>query len=148
MVLCYDVSNPRSLVRARQYLQEVIQNTHDIVICVVGCKTDLEAVPGLEDEARKLAESVNGLYLRTSAKNNTGVSELFHKLAASMLHNVRGDAFTVFPEKQAEATDSSTANDSDDHVVDDSEDAKKGPKGVCEGSLLVCGTDERSCCIM
>jgi GTPase SAR1 family protein len=84
-ILCYDVSNPRSLVKLRGWLEELRSNTNRIVVSIVACKTDLEPVPGLQDEARKVAKAEDALYFETSAKKNQGVSELFHKTAERVL---------------------------------------------------------------
>jgi len=83
-ILCFDVSNPQSLHRLRRWLQELQANVR-IVITIAACKCDLEPVPYLEKEAKALAESVNALYVRTSAKTNQGVEELFQKTAARVL---------------------------------------------------------------
>jgi Ras-related protein Rab-5C len=86
-ILCYDVSNPRSLLNLRQRLEELKENitVGRIVVAIAACKCDLEPVPGLQDEARKLAKSVDALYVETSAKDDVGVTKLFSQTAERVL---------------------------------------------------------------
>jgi small GTP-binding protein len=101
-IVCYDSSNPHSVVRLRRSLQEldkyIKQNHTPMVLAVAACKCDLQssssssgggngtAVPGLEAEARRIAKSYDALYFPyTSAKNNQGVTEVFTKTAARVL---------------------------------------------------------------
>jgi small GTP-binding protein len=84
-ILCYDISNPCSLVRLRGWLKEVQESTGQIVLAIAACKGDLEPVPGLPEEAQSLADSVGALYVHTSAKDNEGVSELFQLTAERVL---------------------------------------------------------------
>jgi Ras-related protein Rab-5C len=84
-ILCYDVTNPRSLVKLRSWLEQVRANTSPIVIAIAACKTDLEAVPGLQEEGRKLAQAEDALYFETSAKRNINVHEVFHQTAERVL---------------------------------------------------------------
>ena len=206
-ILTYDVSQPASLHRLRQFLEEVQRNTvgRRIVIAIAACKCDLPAAPGLQDEARRLADSVGVLYLETSSKNNVGVYDLFSQTAERVLacqadaangiglpipvttggttrlpraqtaaarlrssslgHNAsqlepvlplnasptvdnKNNVSIVdnaTPDTEAEETD----NPVDDAVVDSADGrSPSSPSVMCEGSLLVCGTDDRSCGIM
>lgn len=89
-IVCYDSSNPNSVVRLRKSLQEldkyIKQNHTPMVLAVAACKSDLSPVPGLEAEARRIAKAHDALYFGyTSAKTNQGVMEVFTKTAARVL---------------------------------------------------------------
>jgi GTPase SAR1 family protein len=60
-------------------------NNWDMVICIAACKCDLGPSPGLAEEAKRLAQAVGALYMETSAKDNIGVTQLFHDTAARIL---------------------------------------------------------------
>lgn len=208
-VLTYDVSQPASIHRLRQFLEEVQRNTvgRRIVIAIAGCKCDLSPAPGLQDEARRLADSVGALYIETSSKNNVGVHDLFSHTAERVLEwqaeaangtglpipvttggtvrlprvqpvstGLRSSSLgqkpsllepilplnpaavdkskdyvsivdTSTPDTEAEEND----NPLDDAVVENlnTMPVTASSKGVmCEGSFLVCGTDDRGCFIM
>ena len=86
-VICYDISNPRSLSRLRKSLEELnrYKQNSPMVLTIAACKSDLSSVPGLEEEARRMAKAHDALYVKTSAKTNKGVSEVFQKTAARVL---------------------------------------------------------------
>lgn len=88
-IVCYDSSNPNSVVRLKRSLEELdryIRQNHPMVLAVAACKSDLLAVPGLEEEARRTAKAYDALYFgHTSAKMNQGVTEVFQKTAARVL---------------------------------------------------------------
>ena len=205
-ILTYDVSQPASLHRLLQFLDEVQRNTvgRRIVIAIAACKCDLPAAPGLQDEARRLADSVGALYLETSSKTNVGVYDLFSHIAervlacqadaangtglpipvttggttrlpraqtasarmrSSSLGNNASQLEPVLPlnvptvdcKNNVSIVDNTTPdteaeendNPAEDAVVDSTDGSSpSSPSVMCEGSLLVCGTDDRSCCIM
>ena len=86
-IICYDVSNPRSLTRMKKSLEELhrYKQNSPMVLTIAACKADLHSVPGLEEEAKRLAKSYDAIYVRTSAKANKGVFEVFQKTAARVL---------------------------------------------------------------
>lgn len=91
-IICYDVSGNAQdqISKLQTWLEQVEQNIsnqsdHRIVLCVAACKSDLAATPGIEDEARRVAQQYGALYIKTSAKNDTNVSEVFTKTAESVL---------------------------------------------------------------
>jgi small GTP-binding protein len=194
-VLAFDVCQPGSVVQMKRWLEQVLQNTagRRIVIAVAACKGDLEAAPGLEEEAQRLAVAADAIYVKTSAKDNTGVHELFEKVAARVLQwhreevagtglhipvtvgvgqlphstRVRSSAHHLSPyrttaraespsEKGEHHNNDASSGHTPDTVAEDDvmvegeekkqEDISSNP--MCEGSLLVCGTDDRGCCLM
>ena len=56
-----------------------------MVIAIAACKSDLTPVPGLEDEAKRIAKQHDAVYVRTSSKTNEGVEEVFQQTAAKVL---------------------------------------------------------------
>jgi len=99
-IVCYDVSAPveEQIPRLEGWLQQVQRNIADqsseqsggnnnriIVLSVAACKSDLPATPGIEEEARRVAERYGALYVTTSAKNDTNVSEVFVRTAEAVL---------------------------------------------------------------
>ena len=85
-ILCYDVGNPRSLLRLRGWLKELQDSlSSPIVLTIAACKSDLDPVSGLQEEARALADSVKAKYFVTSAKSNVNVAELFQSTAERVL---------------------------------------------------------------
>lgn len=211
-ILTYDVSQPASLHRLIQLLEEVQRNTvgRRIVIAIAACKCDLPAAPGLQEEARRLADSAGALYLETSSKNNVGVHDLFSHTAERVLgwqaEAINGTGLPipvttggttrripraatapdaararsssvgqkpamlepVQPSSPAASLDSGNKNNpsivdnttpdteteendnpAEDTVIDNGDSTPQPSKSVmCEGSMLVCGTDDKNCCIM
>jgi len=210
-VLTYDVSQPASLHRMRQFLEEVQRNTvgRRIVIAIAACKCDLPAAPGLQEEARRIAESVGALYLETSSKNNVGVHDLFSHTAERVLQwqaeAINGTGLPIpvttggttrrlpraatapvsprarsssvghkpallepvqpaspaasvddgnkhkpsivdnaTPDTETEEND----NPAEDTLIDTADSPPTPSKVMCEGSMLVCGSDDKNCCIM
>ncbi|KAL7579931.1 hypothetical protein ACA910_004931 [Epithemia clementina (nom. ined.)] len=86
-IICYDISNPRSLARLKKSLDELnrYKQNSPMVLTIAACKSDLSSVPGLEEEAKRMAKAYDAIYVRTSAKANKGVFEVFQKTAARVL---------------------------------------------------------------
>lgn len=90
-VLVYDMTKRASFEKLKQWVSELrAQGPEDIVLCIAGNKADLELkrAVGAED-ARAYAESVDGLFLETSAKDDTNVSSLFTDLVKSVKRDAR-----------------------------------------------------------
>lgn len=90
-ILAFDVTQESSINNLYYWLQELESNTSDrrIVIAIVACKCDLEPATGVEDEAKKLAASINAIYVETSSKENVGVNDVFKLVSERVLdwHN-------------------------------------------------------------
>ena len=209
-ILTYDVSQPASLHRMAKFLEEVQRNTmgRRIVIAIAACKCDLPATPGLQEEARRLADTCGAIYIETSAKNNTGVHDLFSHTAERVLQwqaeSINGTGLSIpvttggttkmpraatapatsplqksllddkrlrpsspssdknsnnvnnntsildnaTPDTVAEENDNPEAANDDTVVDETSSQPDPGKSVVCDGSMLVCGTDDKSCCVM
>lgn len=86
-ILAYDITQPNSLNQLRHWLEELQRNTagRRMVIAVAACKCDLDAAAGVAEEARRIAQSVNAIYMETSAKDNVGVQQLFTETSSRIL---------------------------------------------------------------
>lgn len=86
-IITYDISEPASLKKLQHWLDEVQRNTvgRRIVLAVAACKSDLPPAPGIQQEAQRLAQAVDAIYMETSSKNNTNVQELFRCTAERVL---------------------------------------------------------------
>lgn len=86
-VVVYDITQPSSLDKAKAWIRELQRQADpNIIIALAGNKADLastrRAIP-IED-AEKYAQEENLLFLETSAKDSSNVSELFTMIARKL----------------------------------------------------------------
>lgn len=84
-ILVYDVGDPQSFISLQSWAEEVVnESPKNLILAIVGNKTDLlddmkegkkEIVS--ESEAKKFAKSKGAMFYKTSAKDNTGLVEMF-----------------------------------------------------------------------
>ena len=88
-LLVYDITKHESFDGMKRWYNEVKQNSNpDIIVAVAGNKEDLiENETITQEEAVNFADSINGIYKKTSAKNSYGIDQLFKDIV-----------FGVFPE--------------------------------------------------
>mmetsp|Transcript_22479 Transcript_22479/g.46839 ORF Transcript_22479/g.46839 Transcript_22479/m.46839 type:complete len:205 (-) Transcript_22479:556-1170(-) len=93
-IICYDISNPRSLARLKKSLDELNRHrqNHPMVLAIAACKSDLTPVPGLEDEAKRIAKSHDAIYVKTSAKKQPWGQRHFSKDGRSSIGVARTSA--------------------------------------------------------
>ncbi|CAD7078308.1 unnamed protein product [Hermetia illucens] len=88
-ILVYDITDEDSFQKVKNWVKELKKMLgSDIVIAIVGNKTDLEKdrhVPA--DEAESYSQSVGAKHFETSAKMNEGIEELFLELSTMMITN-------------------------------------------------------------
>lgn len=86
-IFTFDVSQPATLLRISNWLEEVQQKTvgRKMVLVVAACKCDLPAAPGLLEEGQRLAAQHQALFVETSAKFDQGTAETFQKTAQRVL---------------------------------------------------------------
>ncbi|CAG0916450.1 unnamed protein product [Notodromas monacha] len=90
-VLLYDVTDEDSFTRVKNWVKELrTMLGHDICMCIVGNKVDLERsrVVAAED-AEQYAKSVGAKHYLTSAKLNKGIQELFSDLTQWMVEKAK-----------------------------------------------------------
>ena len=79
-ILVYDITQKESYNNLKNYWYEQLKEfgSKDIVIGIAGNKCDMyEKEEVSENEAKKFAEEIGAFFEITSAKNNTGINDLF-----------------------------------------------------------------------
>lgn len=89
-ILVFDITDEDSFNQVKSWVKELKRMLgNDVVLCIVGNKTDLEkdrTVP--LETAEEYAKLVNAKLYHTSAKLNKGIEELFDDLAKRMLEKL------------------------------------------------------------
>ena len=88
-LLVYDITDVDSFARVKNWVKELRKIVgDDISICIAGNKMDLEKNAHVTvEEADEYAASVGAQHIRTSAKLNKGVNEVFLALVQSASTN-------------------------------------------------------------
>mmetsp|Transcript_6043 Transcript_6043/g.17073 ORF Transcript_6043/g.17073 Transcript_6043/m.17073 type:complete len:198 (+) Transcript_6043:1-594(+) len=83
-VVVYDITSPESFQRCQSWVRELQQQDNPgLVLAVAGNKADLEAQRQVSvDEGKAFAAQNGCLFLETSAKASTNVTELFLEIAS------------------------------------------------------------------
>ena len=84
VVLVYDITSKYSYEELQSYWIEQVKEScpKNIILAIIANKADLvEHEQVDEGEARKYAQELNALFAVTSAKNNSGVDDLFLEIA-------------------------------------------------------------------
>ena len=87
-ILIYDITRKDSFEALKNYWYiEVRDNSpKNIIIAIVGNKSDLyEYEEVTEDEGHEFADSIDAIYILTSACNGTGISELFDMIGNKII---------------------------------------------------------------
>ena len=87
-LIVYDITNKKSFEEIKGYWMDLVKENgpKKVIMYIVGNKTDLldqEVVS--EDKAREYAESENVYFWLTSAKDSTGIDELFKVIGEKYL---------------------------------------------------------------
>ena len=88
VILVYDITNEKTFDEIKNYWYEQIKQNCDknTIIAVAANKSDLSEQREVPDnEGEEFAKSINAIFSSTSAKNNSGIKELFEKIAKKML---------------------------------------------------------------
>ena len=88
VILVYDVTNVASFDEIKKYWSGQIKQYCDnsIIIALAGNKSDLYEERQVQDEeGEKYAKSMNAIFASTSAKNDSGIKELFENIAMKIL---------------------------------------------------------------
>ena len=84
-ILVYDITRKKSFEELSNYWSEQIKESSaskNIIIGIAANKSDLIDEEEVEEsEGRKLAEGLNAIFKRTSAKNQSGINDLFEAIA-------------------------------------------------------------------
>lgn len=89
-VLVYDITDVDSFQRIKSWVKELRKMLGtDVCLVIVGNKTDLEKDRNVSiEEAEEYASKVGATHFQTSAKQNTGIEEMFLSLTQKMLDRV------------------------------------------------------------
>ena len=94
-ILVYDTTHKESFENMTKYWYEQLQEfgSKNLILGVAGNKCDMyEKEEVNENEAKQFAESIGAFFEITSAKNNTGINDLFMKAANKYVNpNSKGD---------------------------------------------------------
>ncbi|XP_037934987.1 ras-related protein Rab-21-like [Teleopsis dalmanni] len=136
-ILVYDITDQDSFQKVKNWVKELKRMLGaDIVITIVGNKTDLEAQRTVEQsEAIEYSESMGAHYFETSAKANEGIEELFFSLTKLMTQR----------HTQREQENSSVrllqgGRPANMLIVEDSQDGDDDAPEVPESHRACCGT--------
>jgi Ras-related protein Rab-22 len=83
-LLVYDITNKNSFLELQRYWAEQVfeSSPKNIIIAIIANKSDLYEFEQVEEgEAREYANSIHALFAATSAKNNSGIDNLFIEIA-------------------------------------------------------------------
>ena len=85
--IVYDITNKKSFTNVTSWLNECREMCFkDILICLVGNKTDLESKRVVsKEEGKKFAQSINALFILTSCQESIGINELFYNCGVKYL---------------------------------------------------------------
>ena len=85
-VVVYDITSQESFARAKAWVDELrAEGAQNVIIALAGNKCDLVNKRAVsEEEARKYADANNLLFMETSAKTNTNVTDLFRAIAIAL----------------------------------------------------------------
>ena len=87
-ILMYDITRKDSFEALKNYWYiEVRDNSpKNIIIAIVGNKSDLyEYEEVTEEEGQEFADSIDAIYMQTSAYNGTGINELFDMIGNKII---------------------------------------------------------------
>jgi len=88
-ILVYDITYRESFEDIKNYwIPEIRENTDkDIILAIAGNKCDKYANEKVkDDEGKALAKEINAIYMRTSAKLNSSIDEMFNSIGNKFLN--------------------------------------------------------------
>lgn len=87
VVICYDMQAPRSFETLRYWVDELRtrRTDGDFVTALCGTKADLSISPPDTTAAEELAQEIGAVFMMTSAKEDTNVTDVFHAIADRVL---------------------------------------------------------------
>ena len=107
VILVYDITRDDSFANLKDYWYNQLQeNCKNVVLGVAGNKCDLfEEEKVSENEAKEFADSIGAIFELTSARNNTGISDLFQKVGYKYLDpNYQDKKKEIDEEKKQDGT--------------------------------------------
>ena len=95
--IIYDITNKRSFSNVASWLNECREMCYkEILICLVGNKTDLENQRNVsKEEGHKFAEDNGLLFFETSAKDGSNIEEMFNKCTEDIVSKIENGKIVV-----------------------------------------------------
>jgi len=86
-VLVYSIDSNETFDNVKDWVRELNANVrNDIIIAIAGNKSDLEERRQVPlEKAKDYAESIDGIFIETSAKANKGIEELFLEVTRKLI---------------------------------------------------------------
>ena len=88
VILVYDITNKKSFEEIKNYwyLQVVEKGASDVIFALAANKSDLFQERAVTDEeGKKFAEEIGAIFSETSAKNDSGINELFEHIGKKII---------------------------------------------------------------
>ena len=123
VILVYDITREESFNNLKNYWYNQLQeNCKNVVIGLAGNKCDLyEEEKVSEVEAREFADKIGAIFELTSAKNNTGINDIFEKVGNKYLD-------PNFQDKKKQDEEEKKQEGKSDNIVLDKNDNEKKEK--------------------
>ena len=102
VILVYDVTNKNSFLELKNYWYNQILNNGEknVIFGIAGNKCDLYHNEDInEEEVRKWANEIKGVFYLTSAKNKNGIYELFNELGKKYIDKEFQNNLKILGEK-------------------------------------------------
>ena len=128
VILVYDITREESFNNLKNYWYNQLQeNCKNVVIGLAGNKCDLyEEEKVSEVEAREFADKIGAIFELTSAKNNTGINDIFEKVGNKYLD-------PNFQDKKKQDEEEKKQEGKSDNIVLDKNDNEKKEKQKKKG---------------
>ena len=96
-LIVYDITNKKSFSNVASWLNECREMCYkDILICLVGNKTDLDSKRAVsKDEGQKFADDNGLLFFETSAQDGTNIEELFTKCTSDIVNRIESGKIQI-----------------------------------------------------
>ena len=131
MMICFDLTKPKTFQSVRRWLVAVNQNCEaDVATLLIGNKCDLTDERAVtREEAEQLAADNNMMYFETSARGNINVKEAF----VQMIDQVYQNKFASGQESQQPARNTIKLGDrATETAAAQKKAAQKEKKGCCK----------------
>ena len=112
-ILVYEITKKETYENVTKYWYDQLQEfgAKDIIIGVAGNKCDLYDQEEVnENEARQFADKIGAFFELTSAKNNTGITEIFQKAAEAYVYKGKKDTKNSNDKKESEGNNNVKLN--------------------------------------
>ena len=85
VIVCYDISDRNTFINVNKWIDQ-INPSKSAILVLCGTKSDLTSKRQVsESEGEEYAKSKNMMFIETSAKNNSKVSELFRLISSAVI---------------------------------------------------------------